>query len=118
MSEMKSLDIPVKLLNGDKTISLGSAEISVFRYRKSKNTNDISLVPHIKYGERAILLTADIDPTAQRKMAVEYGENVPLYFTSRQPLVMLTDGSRWQVQQWSACSIMLPWFSHIPDVNE
>ena len=44
--------------------------------------------------------------------------NLPLYFTSRQPLVLLTDGRIWEVQQWPADSLMLPWYQYQPEQSE
>lgn len=135
----------------------------------TKNTNDRSMVVHIRYGERSILFTADIGLTAQRDLAREYAgqfksdilklphhgvggispdlldavspelcfvsngptshdvklqktavlkRNLPLYFTSRQPLVLLTDGEIWEAQQWPADSLMLPWYQYQPEQSE
>lgn len=44
--------------------------------------------------------------------------NLPLYFTSRQPLVLLTDGEIWEAQQWPADSLMLPWYQYQPEQSE
>ncbi len=162
---IKPTGMPIREYAAGDPLTLGSAQISTFRYKKSRNVNDLSLVVHIGYGERSILFTADIMLTAQRKMAVEYGEQwradilklphhgmgglsvdmydivrpalcfatngetsrsvktmktflekrgVPLFFTSRQPLVMITDGHMWEVQQWLEDSIQLPDYTLIP----
>ena len=135
----------------------------------TKNTNDRSMVVHIRYGERSILFTADIGLTAQRDLARENAgqfksdilklphhdvggispdlldvvspelcfvsngptshdvklqktavlkRNLPLYFTSRQPLVLLTAGEIWEAQQWPADSLMLPWYQYQPEQSE
>lgn len=147
-------------------LKLGSAQLETYRYMGTKNTNDRSMVVHIRYGDRSILFTADIGLTAQRVLATENAEhfksdilklphhgvggispqlldaaspelcfvsngptsrdvklqktavlkrNIPLYFTSRQPLVLLTDGKIWEAQQWPADSLMLPWYQYQPE---
>lgn len=169
IKDVTELNIPIRQYKAGEPLALGKAQISTYRYRKSLNTNDLSLVVHIRYGERAILFTADIGLTAQRKMAVEYGDKwradilklphhgigglakelyeatspemcfasngsksksvklmreflqkrgTPLLYTSREPLVMLTDGKLWQVQQWRPDAIELPELTIIPEQTE
>lgn len=169
LKNLREMNIPIREYKAGEPLPLGNAEITTYRYRKSTNTNDLSLVVHVKYGKRSVLFTADIGLTAQRKMAVEYGElwdsdilklphhgtgglakelydtaspeicfasngpkskntklqreflqkrDTPLLFTSRQPLVMLTDGEVWQIQQWHEDSIQLPNYTHIPPSEE
>jgi len=166
MRNLAELGIPVREYTAGEPLPLGNAKIDTYRYRKSKNTNDLSLVVHVQYGERSVLFTADIGLTAQRKMAEEYWDawdsdilklphhgtcglakemynaaspelcfasngptskstklqkdflakrDCPVLFTSRQPLVMITDGETWEIQQWYADSIMLPNYTHIPE---
>lgn len=74
LKRVAELNVPVRQYTEGEPLPLGSAEITTYRYHKSKNTNDISLVMHLRYGERSIMLTADIGLTAQRKMAKEYGD--------------------------------------------
>lgn len=168
LKEIGALDVPVRLYTEGEPLSLGSARISTYRYHRSTITNDLSLVVHLRYGERSILLTADIGLTAQRKLAAENGEafkadilklphhgvgavsnvlldtvqpalaflsngvaknnklardtlsklSIPYYHTSRQCLVMITDGSIWQVQQWEKDSIRLPGLTVLPHQEE
>ncbi|MDD3333961.1 MAG: MBL fold metallo-hydrolase [Eubacteriales bacterium] len=166
LKALDQLNVPVRLYVEGQPLNLGSAQIDTYRYHKSKNTNDLSLVMHIRYGERTILLTADIGLTSQRKQAEKYGDawksdilkiphhgvgglstdmldivdpklcfmsngkstsnklsrsllekrGLPYYLTARQCLVMVTDGTVWQVQQWEKDAIQLPtlhWNPHI-----
>lgn len=166
LKKLRALEVPIREYKAGEPLPLGNAQIDTYKYKKSTNTNDLSLVVHVQYGERSILFTADIGLTAQRKMAVEFGEawdcdilklphhgtgglakelyntaspdlcfasngpkssstklqreflqkrDCPLLFTSRQPLVMITDGETWEIQQWRADSIQLPHYTHIPE---
>ena len=56
-------------------LKLGSAQLETYRYMGTKNTNDRSMVVHIRYGDRSILFTADIGLTAQRVLATENAEH-------------------------------------------
>lgn len=167
--QLRELNIPIRVCEAGEALSLGGAQLETYRYMGTKNTNDRSMVVHIRYGERSILFTADIGLTAQRDLAREYAgqfksdilklphhgvggispdlldvvspelcfvsngptshdvklqktavlkRNLPLYFTSRQPLVLLTDGRIWEVQQWPADSLMLPWYQYQPEQSE
>ena len=169
MRNLNELGIPVREYKAGEPLPLGNAQISTYRYKKSTNTNDLSLVVHVQYGERSVLFTADIGLTAQRKMAEEFWDewdsdflklphhgtgglakemfnaaspemcfcsngptskstklqkqflekrDCPILFTSRQPLVMITDGQTWEIQQWYADSIMLPNYTHIPEPED
>lgn len=148
--QLRELSIPIRVCEAGEVLKLGSAQLETYRYMGTKNTNDRSMVVHIRYGDRSILFTADIGLTAQRVLATENAEhfksdilklphhgvggispqlldavspelcfvsngptsrdvklqktavlkrNIPLYFTSRQPLVLLTDGKIWEAQQ-------------------
>lgn len=168
IKEIQALNVPVRLYTEGEPLPLGSAEITTYRYHRSTITNDLSLVVHLRYGERSILLTADIGLTAQRKLADEYGEalkadilkvphhgvgavsnvlldtvkpvlaflsngvaknnklardtlgklGIPYYHTSRQGLVLITDGKLWQVQHWEKDSIRLPELIWLPHEGE
>lgn len=147
--QLRELSIPIRVCEAGEVLKLGSAQLETYRYMGTKNTNDRSMVVHIRYGDRSILFTADIGLTAQRVLATENAEhfksdilklphhgvggispqlldavspelcfvsngptsrdvklqktavlkrNIPLYFTSRQPLVLLTDGKIWEAQ--------------------
>ena len=164
--QLRELSIPIRVCEAGEVLKLGSAQLETYRYMGTKNTNDRSMVVHIRYGDRSILFTADIGLTAQRVLATENAEhfksdilklphhgvggispqlldaaslelcfvfngptsrdvklqktvvlkrNIPLYFTSRQPLVLLTDGKIWEAQQWPADSLMLPWYQYQPE---
>ncbi len=164
--QLRELNIPIRVCEAGEVLKLGSAQLETYRYMGTKNTNDRSMVVHIRYGDRSILFTADIGLTAQRVLATENAENfksdilklphhgvggispqlldaaspelcfvsngptsrdvklqkaavlkrnIPLYFTSRQPLVLLTDGKIWEAQQWPADSLMLPWYQYQPE---
>lgn len=159
-------ELSIRVCEAGEVLKLGSAQLETYRYMGTKNTNDRSMVVHIRYGDRSILFTADIGLTAQRVLATENAEhfksdilklphhgvggispqlldavspelcfvsngptsrdvklqktavlkrNIPLYFTSRQPLVLLTDGKIWEAQQWPADSLMLPWYQYQPE---
>ncbi len=73
LKEVDAVGVPVRPYRAGEPLPLGGARIDTFRYRESLNTNDLSLVLRVQYGERSLLLTADIGRTPQRKMAVEYG---------------------------------------------
>lgn len=164
--QLRELNIPIRVCEAGEVLKLGSAQLETYRFMGTKNTNDRSMVVHIRYGDRSILFTADIGLTAQRVLATENAEhfksdilklphhgvggispqlldaaspelcfvsngptsrdvklqktavlkrNIPLYFTSRQPLVLLTDGKIWEAQQWPADSLMLPWYQYQPE---
>ena len=164
--QLRELNIPIRVCEAGEVLKLGSAQLETYRFMGAKNTNDRSMVVHIRYGDRSILFTADIGLTAQRVLATENAEhfksdilklphhgvggispqlldavspelcfvsngptsrdvklqktavlkrNIPLYFTSRQPLVLLTDGKIWEAQQWPADSLMLPWYQYQPE---
>ena len=164
--QLRELSIPIRVCEAGEVMKLGSAQLETYRFMGTKNTNDRSMVVHIRYGDRSILFTADIGLTAQRVLATENAEhfksdilklphhgvggispqlldaaspelcfvsngptsrdvklqktavlkrNIPLYFTSRQPLVLLTDGKIWEAQQWPADSLMLPWYQYQPE---
>ena len=167
--QLRELNIPIRVCEAGEALSLGGAQLETYRYMGTKNTNDRSMVVHIRYGKRSILFTADIGLTAQRDLARENAgqfksdilklphhgvggispdlldavspelcfvsngptshdvklqktavlkRNLPLYFTSRQPLVLLTDGEIWEAQQWPADSLMLPWYQYQPEQSE
>lgn len=169
LKQLEEMKVPVRLYTEGEPLPLGGAEIQTYRYHKSTNTNDLSLVVHIRYGQRSVLFTADIGLTAQRKMAVEYGDawrsdilklphhgtgglstelveaaqpeicfvsngetshsvdimrkflqkrNIPILYTSRKPLVMITDGKTWEIQQWAEDSIQLPGYVWLPQKDE
>ena len=164
--QLRELSIPIRVCEAGEVLKLGSAQLETYRYMGTKNTNDRSMVVHIRYGDRSILFTADIGLTAQRVLATENAEhfksdilklphhgvggispqlldavspelcfvsngptsrdvklqktavlkrNIPLYFTSRQPLVLLTDGKIWEAQQWPADSLLLPRYQYQPE---
>ena len=71
--DVSATGVPIREYVPGDPLPLGDAIISTYRFRRSKNVNDLSLVVRVQYGERAVLLTADILLKAQRKMAQEYG---------------------------------------------
>jgi competence protein ComEC len=63
----------VTLDSGDE-LTLGSARIQIFRDPvKNHNINARSLVLKVAVGERTLLLTADVGPTAEKCLVKEYG---------------------------------------------
>ncbi|MFR5853593.1 MAG: ComEC/Rec2 family competence protein [Lachnospiraceae bacterium] len=168
--QLRELNIPIRVCEaGEAPVAGRGAAGDLPLHGGTKNTNDRSMVVHIRYGERSILFTADIGLTAQRDLVREYAgqfksdilklphhgvggispdlldvvspelcfvsngptshdvklqktavlkRNLPLYFTSRQPLVLLTDGEIWEAQQWPADSLMLPWYQYQPEQSE
>ena len=69
--QLRELNIPIRVCEAGEALSLGGAQLETYRYMGTKNTNDRSMVVHIRYGERSILFTADIGLTAQRDLARE-----------------------------------------------
>lgn len=157
--QIDALGIPIVDYVPGTPIPLGGAQITTWQRHDVPNDNDRSLIMRIQYGERSILLTADIQLTTQRHFAEELGDairsdilklphhgigdlspkllsavdpglcfasnsekykgvklqraacekfGVPLIFTGYVPLVMVTDGTRWQVQVWHEDCIELP----------
>ncbi len=73
---LKKRSIPYARVDTGDTMKLGDADITFFRCIDEgalKNRNDNSLVMRVQYGERSVILTADIGGRAQRLLALEYG---------------------------------------------
>lgn len=73
--QLRELSIPIRVCEAGEVLKLGSAQLETYRYMGTKNTNDRSMVVHIRYGDRSILFTADIGLTAQRVLATENAEH-------------------------------------------
>ena len=78
---LQNREIPFRqVFNGDE-LTLGAAEMTVYRYDgdtkkpdgRGMDVNDMSAVLHVRFGECAILLTADIGGTIQKMLAADYG---------------------------------------------
>lgn len=80
--QLRELSIPIRVCEAGEVLKLGSAQLETYRYMGTKNTNDRSMVVHIRYGDRSILFTADIGLTAQRVLATENAEHFKAIFSS------------------------------------
>lgn len=74
LKAVRAQGVPVRNYVEGEPLSLGGAQLTTYRYHGIDNTNDLSLVVRVQYGERSVLLTADIASTAQRKLLEVYGD--------------------------------------------
>ena len=78
---LKEKEIPYRQIFSGEELTLGGAQMTVYRYdgntKKpgggSITVNDMSGVLWVRFGESAILLTADIGGTIQQMLARDYG---------------------------------------------
>lgn len=67
-------NIPVTMVENDTVMMLGDAKLTFMQWQNAKATqNNRSMILKVEYGERTILLTADIETVGQRALAEEYG---------------------------------------------
>ncbi len=74
VSTVKALDaagVPVEQMGDGGTFAFGGAEFRVLR-TDSRDTNASSAMLHIRFGERSILLAADVNRLSQGKLAGRY----------------------------------------------
>lgn len=66
--------IPVQYVDSDTTLSFGAATLSFYQWQAPQaRENNRSLVIRVSYGDRAILLAADVENNGQRALAETYG---------------------------------------------
>ncbi|HIQ62544.1 MAG: MBL fold metallo-hydrolase [Christensenellales bacterium] len=69
--------IPIRTLRHGDTIPFGGAEITCYQWENPEATvNNRSMLLHIRQGERAVLLAADVKNHAQRALAEALGERL------------------------------------------
>lgn len=71
--EAEKLGIPVEQVETPKTLTLGSAELTLYQVPWGDNTNNRSLVTRLTLGERSILLPADIGQSGMLWLLDTYG---------------------------------------------
>lgn len=71
---IEAQDIPVTLVMDGQALTLGGAELGFFQWQAQEaHENDRSMVTHIRYGERSVLLAADVENNGQVGLAAAYG---------------------------------------------
>lgn len=73
---MKKLGVPVEQLPLGAKLNVGGAELTFYDLKKRKIVNNRSALVHIRYGDRTMLLTADIGAIAQIELAAIYGQTL------------------------------------------
>lgn len=67
-------DLPVTLVMDEHEMTLGGATLTFFQWRAAQaHENDRSMITHIQYGDRSMLLAADVENNGQNGLAEAYG---------------------------------------------
>ncbi|GHU69845.1 MBL fold hydrolase [Clostridia bacterium] len=67
--------IPMRIVENNAVMTLGSAVLTFMQWQNlSASINDRSMVIKVQYGERTILLAADLENAGQSAMLAEYGD--------------------------------------------
>lgn len=69
LKAVREKGITVQRINNGDTFSLGKAKCTVIRMTKHNELNPLSAMLKIEYGERSVLLTADVIGWAQKRLA-------------------------------------------------
>lgn len=72
---LKDLSVPIETMGDGDTFTLGEAHITVMK-TNFKDTNASSAMLHITFGEVRYLLAADVNRSAQRKLAAVHGDSL------------------------------------------
>ena len=75
MKHLKAAGIPVETMTDGSRFSLGEAQFLVMK-TTHKNVNGSSAMLHVQYGETSFLLAADVNRSAQNRLAVNHGEQL------------------------------------------
>lgn len=117
VSAAKKAGIPVKTYADGDVFTLGSATIEVWKLEgKSTEMNDCSAQMKVTFGERTMLLTADLEENGQKKMVELHGEAldadilkyphhgikvlVPEYQAAVSPLFMVITNNHRKTEGW------------------
>ncbi len=79
VKQVRKLNIAYRTVADGDTMMLGDAEITFFRDTEANallNRNDNSLVMLVRYGDRTVLLLADIGGRVERYFAEKYGDQL------------------------------------------
>lgn len=69
--------VPVQTLRHGDTIPFGEATLTCYQWQNPEaRVNNRSMLLHVQYGERSVLLTGDIENHAQKALAEELGEGL------------------------------------------
>lgn len=66
LDALRAGGVPVQRLHTGDMVPFEGADIRVFQWAEGKTVNDQSAVLHVRYGDAALLLTADIGPNGQK----------------------------------------------------
>ena len=75
MKHLKAAGIPVETMMDGSRFSLGEAQFIVMK-TTHQNVNGSSAMLHVQFGETSFLLAADVNRSAQNRLAVNYGEQL------------------------------------------
>jgi competence protein ComEC len=69
--------IPIRMIEHNSVMSLGGAQLTFMQWQNpSASVNDRSMIIKAKYGDRAILLMADLENAGQSAIIAEYGDRL------------------------------------------
>lgn len=72
---LKEKQIPEQYVTNGQQMTLGGATLTFYQYQNAKSSqNNRSMVIKVQYGQRSILLSADVEGNAQKALAAEYGD--------------------------------------------
>lgn len=75
VARLKEAGVPILHVASGDVITLGGAECTVMQYMfRDGNVNNSSCVLLVKYGERSLLLTGDLDFPGQGKLVIDHPE--------------------------------------------
>jgi competence protein ComEC len=74
---LREANLPITYVENETTLPFGDATLTFYQWQmRGATANNRSMMVMLRYGERTMLLTADIGSPAQRALAALYGEEL------------------------------------------